>query len=286
MTASYSDFDIDDPHLPKEIARRAFASGNYPYTRKMDAGEYEETLRSLQIELVKLQGHLLQTGGRVVLIFEGRDAAGKGSTISRYLSYLNPRHSRVVALDKPTETERGQWYFQRYARQLPTAGEQVLFDRSWYNRGVVEPVMGFCTAQQTERFLQAVPAFERMIVEDGICFHKFWLNIGREMQIKRFHERRHNPLKRWKLSAMDVAALDRWDDYTQARDRMLRSTDTRHAPWTVILANDKLRARVNLIRQVLRGIEYPEKNDSLVEAIDPNIVMSADTFLARSGADQ
>ena len=279
-------FDLDNPDLPKSIKKAAFESGNYPYDEKMDREEYENTLLKLQIELVKLQSHLQESGGRVVALFEGRDAAGKGGSIRRYLNYLNPRHNRVVALSKPTETERKQWYFQRYATHLPTAGEQVLYDRSWYNRAGVEPVMGFSTPEQTEKFLEEAPNFERMIVDDGIHFFKFWLNIGQQMQQVRFHARRHDPLKQWKLSSIDQKALGMWDAYSQARDKMLERTDTEHAPWTIIRSNDKRRARLAIIRRVLSSIDYEGRDEKLVSQIDENITQSAATFLKHHRADE
>ena len=279
-------FDLDNPDLPKSIKKAAFESGNYPYDEKMDREEYEETLLKLQIELVKLQSHLQESGGRVVALFEGRDAAGKGGSIRRYLNYLNPRHNRVVALSKPTETERKQWYFQRYATHLPTAGEQVLYDRSWYNRAGVEPVMGFSTPEQTEKFLEEAPNFERMIVDDGIHFFKFWLNIGQQMQQVRFHARRHDPLKQWKLSPIDRKALGMWDAYSQARDKMLEHTDTEHAPWTIIRSNDKRRARLAIIRRVLSSIDYEGRDEKLVSQVDENITQSAATFLKHHRVDE
>lgn len=279
-------FDLDDPKLNKEIDEGAFQSGNYPYEKKLDTKKYEKTLLALQIELVKLQSHLSAEGGRVAALFEGRDAAGKGGSIRRYLNYLNPRQSRTIALSKPTEREQGQWYFQRYAKHLPTSGEQVLFDRSWYNRAVVEPVMGFCTAEQTEKFLTEAPQFERMIVDEGIHFFKFWLNIGEKMQWKRFHARRHDPLKQWKLSPIDRKALGMWDEYSEARDRMLDRTDTKHAPWTIIRSNDKRRARIAIMQCVLSNIDYKGRDEKLVSDIDPEIVQSAATFLKHHRADE
>jgi len=286
MTSDIKDFDLDDPKMPKDVKRRAFESGNYPYEEKLRTETYEATLLALQTELVKLQSHLQDSDERVLAIFEGRDAAGKGGTIRRYLNYLNPRHNRTIALSKPTETERGQWYFQRYAAHLPTAGEQVLFDRSWYNRAVVEPVMGFCSEQQTETFLKDAPAFEKMVVDEGIHLFKFWLNIGQEMQLKRFHDRRHSELKSWKLSPVDRKALGMWDDYTVARNRMLEHTDSEHAPWTIIRSNDKRRARIAAIQKVLSKIEYKGRDDKLVNDIDENIVQSAATFLRHQSADE
>ncbi|MCA1491130.1 polyphosphate kinase 2 [Sinorhizobium alkalisoli] len=272
-------FDIDDPELPKWIDDEAFASDDYPYRKKLEEEEYEETLKKLQIELVKVQFWLQATGKRVMAVFEGRDAAGKGGAIHATMAYMNPRSARIVALTKPTETERGQWYFQRYVATLPTAGEMVLFDRSWYNRAGVEPVMGFCTSEQYEHFLKQVPRFEKMITEDGIHLFKFWLNIGREMQLKRFHDRRHDPLKIWKLSPMDIAALQKWDDYTEKRDRMLKDTHTGHAPWTVIRGNDKRRARINLIRHMLSALDYDGKDKAAIGDVDDKVLGFGPGFL-------
>ncbi|MXN50370.1 polyphosphate kinase 2 [Shinella sp. AETb1-6] len=265
-------FDIDDPVLPDWIEEKAFGSDDYPYDKKLDNKDYEKTLKLLQIELVKVQFWQQKTGKRIMAVFEGRDAAGKGGAIHATMSYMNPRSARIVALTKPTETERGQWYFQRYVATFPTSGEFVLFDRSWYNRAGVEPVMGFCTPEQYERFLKETPRFEKMIVSDDIHLFKFWLNIGREMQLKRFHDRRHDPLKVWKLSPMDIAALNKWDDYTEKRDRMLKETHSEHAPWTVIRANDKRRARINLIRHILTTLDYDGKDKKAIGEIDDKIV--------------
>lgn len=265
-------FDIDDPKLPDWIGEGALASGNYPYDDKMNKDKYEKALEALQIELVKLQFWLNASGKRLMALFEGRDAAGKGGTIFSIRAYLNPRSAHVVALSKPTEKEAGQWYFQRYVEHFPTAGEIVLFDRSWYNRGVVEPVMGFCTPAQCKGFLAEAPRFEEMIVDEGIYFFKFWLNIGQEMQLKRFHDRRHDPLKIWKLSPMDIAALTKWDTFTHARDRMIEKTHTQHAPWTVVKANDKRRARINVIRHLLLSIDYEGRDRSAIGDIDHNIL--------------
>jgi polyphosphate kinase 2 len=214
-------FDIDDPVLPEWIDAKSLQSGGYPYQKKLDADSYEKQLEQLQEELVKVQFWQQATGARIMVLFEGRDAAGKGGTINNILAYMNPRTARIVALTKPTETERGQWYMQRYVSHFPTAGEMVLFDRSWYNRAGVEPVMGFCTDGQYEHFLKDAPRFEKIIHEEGIHFFKFYLDIGREMQLERFHDRRHSKLTCWKLSDMDIAALKKWDDYTAKRDRML-----------------------------------------------------------------
>lgn len=272
-------FDIDDPVLPDWIDEKAFGSDDYPYDKKLDTKEYEKTLKLLQIELVKVQFWQQKTGKRIMAVFEGRDAAGKGGAIHATMSYMNPRSARIVALTKPTETERGQWYFQRYVATFPTAGEFVLFDRSWYNRAGVEPVMGFCTPEQYEKFLKETPRFEKMIVSEDIHLFKFWLNIGREMQLKRFHDRRHDPLKIWKLSPMDIAALNKWDDYTDKRDRMLKETHSDHAPWTVIRANDKRRARINLIRHILKTLDYEGKDKKAIGEIDDKIVGSGLGFV-------
>ena len=271
-------FDIDDPKLPDWVDDKALESGGYPYDKKMDKDEYEETLEKLQVELVKVQFWLQETGHRIISVFEGRDAAGKGGSIHVTRAYLNPRTARIVALNKPTETERGQWYYQRYVANFPTAGEFVMFDRSWYNRAGVEPVMGFCTDEQYEDFLNETPHFEKMVITEGIHFFKFWLSIGREMQIKRFHDRRHDPLKVWKLSPMDIAALNRWDDYSEKRDRMLKETHTDRAPWTVILSNDKRRARINLVRHMLQKLDYAGKDEKVIGEIDDKILMPGADF--------
>ena len=265
-------FDIDDPKLPDWIKERALTSGGFPYDKKMKDETYAEELEALQIELVKVQFWLQKTGQRLLALFEGRDAAGKGGAIAATREFMNPRSARTVALSKPTETERGQWYFQRYITQFPAAGEFVLFDRSWYNRAGVEPVMGFCTPEQYEQFLDHVPRFEKMVADEKIHFFKFWLDIGREMQLKRFHDRRHDPLRVWKLSPMDIAALNKWDDYTAKRDRMLKETHTEKAPWTVVLGNDKRRARTNVIRHMLLSLNYEGKDEKAIGKIDGKIL--------------
>ena len=276
-------FDLENPHLPDAIRKKALASGGYPHAEKLKDKTYKKRLRALQIELVKLQAHLLATDRRVLALFEGRDSAGKGGTIKRFLENLNPRNARTVALAKPSDREATQWYFQRYARHLPAGGEIILFDRSWYNRAVVEPVMGFCTPEQTRSFLREAPQFERMIAEEGIHVFKFWLEIGREMQLKRFHDRRHDPVKIWKLSPVDLRALDLWDEYTEARNAMFAATDTPDTPWTVIRANDKRRARLAAIQSVLWPIDYKGKDFSAIGEIDDTIVLSPEGFLAGNG---
>ena len=275
-------FDIDDPKLPSWVAKRHLSAGGYPHSSRMKRADYEATLRTLQIELVKMQYWLQETGERVLAIFEGRDAAGKGGTIFVLRQYMNPRSARNVALTKPTETERGQWYFQRHVAHFPTAGEFVTFDRSWYNRAGVEPVMGFCTPEEHAKFLTEVPGFERSITDEGIRFFKFWLNIGQETQLKRFHDRRHDPLKTWKFSPIDVAGLTRWDDYTSARDAMFRHTHTDHAPWTVIRANDKRRARLAAIRHILLAIPYEGRDSAAIGEQDEKIIANDPTLLAGS----
>jgi polyphosphate kinase 2 len=271
-------FDIDAESLDKRIDEAALTSGGFPYSAKLDAKDYEEELRLLQIELRKLQSHLQQKGERLVCVFEGRDAAGKGSTISRFMAHLNPRAARAVALPKPTEQERGQWYFQRYANHLPAAGNITLFDRSWYNRAGVERVMGFCNADQLADFLREAPQFEGMLVRDGLSLFKFYLDIGREMQLKRFHARRHDPLKRWKVTDIDLAAIGKWHPYTQAKEDIFRFTHTPATPWTVIRANDKRRTRLEAIRVVLTALDYEDKDAKVVGRIDRKIVGSGAEF--------
>lgn len=275
--------DLDADELPDPIEDKALSSAGFPYDKKLKGKNYEKDLEKLQIELLKLQAHMHATGGKMVIVFEGRDSAGKGGTIKRFTEHLNPRSAHVAALAKPTDTERGQFYFQRYIDHLPTSGEIVFFDRSWYNRAVVEPVMGFCKPEETEQFLKDVPVFEKMLVDNGIHLVKFWLTIGREMQVKRLFERRHDPLKRWKLSAIDYKGLPLWDEYTTAAERMLKATHTKSAPWTVLRSNDQKRARVEAIRAVLAGIDYAGKDGKLVGTPDPKIVSDAAIFRSRRG---
>lgn len=272
-------FNIDDPKLPDWIDDGDLASGGYPYRDKLPSDEYAKTVDQLQIELVKMQYWLQDTGNRVVCLFEGRDAAGKGGTIFTLRQYMNPRTARNVALPKPSETERGQWYFQRYVSHFPTTGEFVTFDRSWYNRAGVEKVLGFCTPEQHESFLEEVPGFERLVVADGIHFFKFWLDLGQLMQLKRFHDRRHSPLKNWKFSPIDIEGAKRWDDYTKARDEMLARTHTAYAPWTIVRANDKRRARIAVIRRILLSLPYKGRDLDVIGNEDALIIGSGHEFL-------
>ena len=271
-TASFEALSLDDPVLPDWLKGRAFGSGGYPYEKKMRRRDYERALTVLQIELLKVQRWVAVNKKRVVVLFEGRDAAGKGGTIKRFVEHLNPRQMQVVALPKPSDRERGEWYFQRYVAHLPTNGEMSLFDRSWYNRAGVEPVLGFCTPDQTQEFLAEAPAFEAMQIRDGTLLFKYWLTIGREEQFRRLHARRHGPLKTWKLSPIDLKSIDKWDAFTEARRTMFAATDTQDAPWTVVKSNDKRRARINLIRHFLHALPYADKDLSIIGEVDQKIV--------------
>ena len=274
-TSSFSvrDDDDDDPVLltgdgvPVDTWRQA-----YPYDERMPRAEYEGTKRLLQIELLKLQMWIKETGGRHVIVFEGRDAAGKGGTIKRFMEHLNPRGARVVALEKPSPRESTEWYFQRYVTHLPAAGELVLFDRSWYNRVGVERVMGFCSDEQYHRFLHQAPLFEQMLVDDGVQLTKFWFSVSQLEQRTRFAIRQVDPVRQWKLSPMDLASLDKWDAYTRAKEDMIRFTHTDHAPWTTVKSNDKKRARLEAMRFVLNSFDYSNKDHEVVGRPDPSIV--------------
>jgi polyphosphate kinase 2 len=279
MSDALEGFDLEDPVLPRSIKKKALESGGFPYDEKMDSDAYDAEMLQAQRQLALLQHDQAKTGKRIVIVFEGRDAAGKGGSIAAYLENLNPRFNMAVALPKPSDRERTQWYFQRYVDWMPAAGEQVLFDRSWFNRAGVEPVMGFCTPDETKRFLEAVPDFEKMLVEDGVHLFKFWLTIGREMQLKRFHDRRHDPLKVWKLSPIDLEALKRFDDYTKARNRMLEASHTAHAPWRIVFNNDKKRGRLGIIRSVLHALSYEGKDEKLIGPIDGKIVVTPQAFM-------
>jgi polyphosphate kinase 2 len=245
---------------------------NYPYDERMSREEYDETKYLLQVELLKFQNWAADTGSKHVLLFEGRDAAGKGGTIKRFMEHLNPRYARTVALTKPSDREQTQWYFQRYVQHLPTAGEMVLFDRSWYNRAGVERVMGFASAAEYEQFIGQAPLFERMIVDSGISLTKFWFSVTQSEQRTRFIIRQVDPVRRWKLSRIDVESLEMWDDYTAAKEAMIRRTDTEWAPWTTIKSNDKKRARVNAMRHFLARFDYDGKDPDVVGQPDPRIV--------------
>jgi len=235
-------------------------------------------MAALQVELVRLQACARDKGERIVIVFEGRDAAGKGGTISRFRENLNPRNARVVALSKPSEVEATQWYFQRYVEEMPSAGEIVLFDRSWYNRGVVEHVFGFCTPKQREKWFSQVDAFEKLMVDDGIKLFKIWLNVGQATQLKRFLDREADPLKQWKLSWIDVEGLNKWDDYTTAIDETLTKTNSEHAPWTIVRSDDKGRARLNAVRSVLSQLEYSGRRDDGLGKLDPKIAGGIDLW--------
>jgi polyphosphate kinase 2 len=272
------EFDIDDPKLPDWVEEKALSSGSYPYGKKLKRDRYEKTLERLQVELVKLQSWQQQSGSRLLIVFEGRDAAGKGGTINAMRENMNPRTARNVALPKPTETERTQWYYQRYVSHFPSVGEFVTFDRSWYNRAGVEPVMGFCTPDQHRHFLNETPVFEKMIASEGIRFFKFFLEIGQEMQLKRFHDRRHSKLRNWKFSPIDVAGMTRWDDYSKVKAEMIERTHSQHAPWTIILSNDKKRARIEAIRHVLAALEYGGRDLEAIGKPDLRIIGQGPEF--------
>jgi polyphosphate kinase 2 len=245
---------------------------NYPYDERLPREQYDAEKYALQVELLKLQNHQIETGERHVLLFEGRDAAGKGGTIKRFTEHLNPRYARVVALTKPSDRELNQWYFQRYVQHLPTAGEMVLFDRSWYNRAGVERVMGFATASEYEQFMEQVPLFEKMLVDSGVHLSKYWFSVTASEQRTRFIIRQVDPVRRWKLSPMDLQSLDKWDSYTDAKEGMFLRTDTDHAPWTTVKSNDKKRARLNAMRHFLSRFDYEDKDIEVVGEPDPLIV--------------
>ncbi len=269
------------PVIPDEELAKDWRDGGYPYKNLMQRRNYERQKYRLQVELLKLQAWVKETGQKVVILFEGRDAAGKGGTIKRFMEHLNPRGARVVALEKPSEIERGQWYFQRYVQHLPTNGEIVLFDRSWYNRSGVERVMGFCSDQEYGEFVRQAPEFERMLARNGTHLIKFWFSVSREEQRRRFGERKVHPLKQWKLSPIDMASLDKWDDYTKAKEAMFFHTDTADAPWTVIKSNCKKRARLNAMRYVLHKLPYTNKDTDRIGNLDPLIVGRANVVYER-----
>lgn len=274
VTYTVVDEDDDDPVLLLHPSGQAVDTWreNYPYDERLARPDYEEQKRLLQIELLKLQKWSQANGHRHIILFEGRDAAGKGGTIKRFMEHLNPRGARVVALEKPTEKESTQWYFQRYVEHFPAAGEMVLFDRSWYNRAGVERVMGFCTPQQHDEFTRQVPLFEKMLVNDGISLVKLWFSVSQAEQRTRFTIRMVDPVRQWKLSPTDLASLDKWKDYTAAKEDMFAKTDTDIAPWIVVKSNDKKRARLNAMRYVLSKFDYDNKDNEIVGEPDPLIV--------------
>lgn len=260
------------PSGSSEDSNEAPLPANYPYRTRMRRAEYERLKAELQIELLKVQSWVKETGQRIIILFEGRDAAGKGGTIKRFTEHLNPRGARVVALEKPSDVERGQWYFQRYIQNLPTAGEIVFFDRSWYNRAGVERVMGFCSPAEYLEFLRQAPQLERMLSNSGVHLFKYWFSVSREEQLRRFISRRDDPLKHWKLSPIDIQSLDKWDDYTAAKKAMFFHTDTADAPWTVVKSDDKKRARLNCLRHFLHTLDYPGKDPKVAHMPDGLLV--------------
>ncbi len=276
---SDEDWDDDGELFGPDGERIETWREGYPYDQRLPRKDYEREKRRLQIQLLRLQSWVKDTGQQVVVLFEGRDAAGKGGTIKRFTEHLNPRGTKVIALDKPSEREQTQWYFQRYVQHLPAAGEIALFDRSWYNRAGVERVMGYCTDEQYERFTRQAPEFERMLVDSGIRLVKFWFSVSRREQRTRFIVRRIDPVRQWKLSPTDLASLDRWDDYTAAKEAMFAATDTDFAPWTVVKSNDKKRARLEALRHVLFSMPYDGKDEAVVGVPDPNIVVAAAAVL-------
>ncbi len=273
-----SDLDKGVPkHIVEKVStsKRKFLIGpQYPYKEKLDRDKYEDEKADLQVELLKLQKSVKDTGERIVMIFEGRDAGGKGGTIKRFMEHMNPRQAHVIALTIPSIREQGQWYFQRYIATLPSKGEMALYDRSWYNRGVVEPVMGFCTPEQHKLFLKQAPIFEKMLIEDGVRIFKFWFSVSREEQFRRFKSRETDELKQWKLSPVDQDGLKRWDQFTKAKNIMFEKTDVEWAPWTVIRSDGKKRARLNCMRHVLHSMQYEGKNRKIAVPPDPKIVGS------------
>ena len=267
----------EKPHVPRHdpaAIRRAFETGDYPYTTKVSERAYLERVRPLQAELVKAQNWIKDSGEKILVLFEGRDAAGKGGAIKRFMEHLNPRGARIAALEKPNERERTQWYFQRYLAHLPSGAEMVFFDRSWYNRAGVERVMGFCSANEYLEFMRQAPELERMIVRSGIRLYKYWFSVTRDEQRRRFMARETDPLKQWKLSPIDKASLDKWDEYTEAKEAMFFYTDTADAPWTIIKSDDKKRARLNCMQHFLAELPYPNKDHHVLVGPDPLIVGS------------
>ena len=267
-------------HSPEQI-RELFRDGKYPYKNRIRRNAYERHKEELQVELLKVQNWVKMTGQRIVVICEGRDAAGKGGTIKRFMEHLNPRAARTVALEKPSEHERGQWYFQRYIKHLPSEGEMVFFDRSWYNRAGVERVMGFCDSLEYLEFMRQVPDLERMLVRSGIRLFKYWFSVTREEQNTRFDCRLDDPLKQWKLSPIDEQSRDKWQEYTEAKEAMFFYTDTADAPWAIVKSDDKKRARLNCMQHFLASLEYPDKDRSVVRGPDPLIVGSSSLVIEK-----
>ena len=270
---------LDTQTMTQEEISEAFRHGEYPYTRKISTRTYNANKAQLQVELLKVQKWVKETGQRVVILFEGRDAAGKGGTIKRFMEHMNPRSARIVALEKPTIEEKGQWYFQRYIKHLPTEGEIVLFDRSWYNRAGVERVMNFCEPTEYLEFMRQAPTLEQMMVRSGIKLFKYWFSVTQEEQARRFSKREVDPLKQWKLSPIDKQAMTQWDDYTEAKEAMFFYTHTADAPWTIIKSDDKKRARLNCMQHFLNELDYPNKNAKMVHKPDPLIVGEGQTII-------
>ncbi len=281
-TRTAEDASIAAHELDRTEIIRRFENGIYPYPDKIKRGEYESEKNKLQVELLKVQKWVKDSGKKIVIIFEGRDAAGKGGAIKRFMEHLNPRGARVVALEKPTIAEQTQWYFQRYIDHLPSAGEIVLFDRSWYNRAGVERVMGFCEPGAYLEFMRQCPEIERMLVRSGILLFKYWFSVTQDEQRRRFESRREDPLKQWKLSPIDQASIDKWDDYTEAKEAMFFYTDTADAPWTIVKSDDKKRARLNCMRHFLSALNYDGKDVETVGEPDPFIVTSSDHAIGNS----
>jgi polyphosphate kinase 2 len=271
------------PAVSNDAIRQVFESGKYPYARLLGRAPYEAEKARLQAELLKVQIWAQETGQKFVILMEGRDAAGKGGTIKRFMEHLNPRYARVCALTKPSDVEKGQWFFQRYIAHLPTAGEMVFYDRSWYNRAGVERVMSFCSPAEYLEFMRQAPEFERMLVRSGIRLYKYWFSVTREEQRTRFMARETDPLKMWKLSPIDKASLDKWDDYTEAKEAMFFYTDTADAPWVIVKSNDKKRARLNCMKHFLSTIDYPYKDHAAIGQPDPLIVGRASQVLQGAG---
>ncbi|MCP4983891.1 MAG: polyphosphate kinase 2 [Gammaproteobacteria bacterium] len=281
-TPSLEDSSIAQHEIDRMEIIRRFENGMYPYTDKIKKSEYEKEKAKLQVELLKVQRWVKESGKKVVVAFEGRDAAGKGGAIKRFMEHLNPRGARVVALEKPTVAEQTQWYFQRYVKHLPSAGEIVLLDRSWYNRAGVERVMGFCDPTAYLEFMRQCPEIERMLVRSGILLFKYWFSVTQDEQRSRFESRKSDPLKQWKLSPVDQASIDKWDDYTEAKEAMFFYTDTADAPWTIIKSDDKKRARLNCMSHFLSSLNYDDKDFEVVGQPDPFVVTSSDHAIAKS----